>query len=99
MRNKNVIYMTPKPPATDVRKSLGEKVFIQDDGITILTRKALSTLTDAEFEIMCLLPFAFRVDEDTLTYIKERALQLGIPYAADNKNKSINTFNGKEKHP
>jgi len=98
MRNKNVMYISPKPVA-DVRKSLGEKVFIQDDGVTILTKKALETLSDAEFEIMCLMPFAFRVDDDTMTYIKERSLRQGIPYAVDSKNKSINTFNGQEKHP
>lgn len=99
MRNKNVLYMSPKPAPSDVRKALGEKVFIQDDGITILTRKALETLTDAEFEIMCLMPFAFKVDEDTLIYIKERSLSLDIPYAVDSKTNSINTFNGKERHP
>ena len=92
------MYISPKP-VTDVKKSLGEKVFIQDDGVTILTKKALETLSDAEFEIMCLMPFAFRVDDDTMTYIKERSLRQGIPYAVDSKSKSINTFNGQEKHP
>jgi len=98
MRNKNVMYISPKP-VTEVRKSLGEKVMIQEDGITILTRKALETLSDAEFEIMCLMPFAFRVDDNTMNYIKERSLRQGIPYAVDSKSNSINTFNGQEKHP
>ncbi len=98
MRNKNVMYISPKP-VTEVRKSLGEKVMIQEDGITILTKKALETLSDAEFEIMCLMPFAFKVDDNTMTYIKERSLRQGIPYAVDSKSNSINTFNGQEKHP
>ena len=97
MRNKNVLYMSPKPPA-QVKQSLGEKIFIQEDGITLLTVKALETLSDEEFEIMCLMPLPFRVDEKTMTYIKERSLRQGIPYAVDSKTNSINTFNGKEKH-
>jgi hypothetical protein len=63
-------------------------------GITSLSYAFLHSLSDKQFEIVCGLPYDFRVDKATQKYILERAQRQGIEFNINLEKKKISTRNG-----